>query len=144
MAAAKETDPFAQAGLQIAELMRRFVEEVGALRRDAQVAADSALAANATAERNRQEAIKLRAGAEAEAIRIIGAARGEANSIREEAETRATDAERVVRGIVDDIEQAQESLAQAIGRFGADVGERMASEDAIVIPDAPGKAPAQS
>ena len=144
MADAKETDPFAQAGSQIAELTQRFVEEVGAARRDAQVAADSARTAHADAERIKQEAIKLRADAEAEAIRIIDGARAEGNRIRQEAETRAADAERIYRGIVDDLEQAQESLTAAIDRVGADVRERTASEDGVVIPDAPGEAAAQS
>ena len=141
MADAKETDPFAQ---QIAELTQRFVEEVGAARRDAQAAADSARTAHADAERIRQEAIKLRADAEAEATRIIDGARAEGDRIRQEAETRAADAERIYRGIVDDLEQAQESLTAAIDRVGADVRERTASEDGVVIPDAPGEAAAQS
>ena len=144
MADAKETDPFAQAGSQIAELTQRFVEEVGAARRDAQIAADSARTAHADAERIKQEAIKLRADAEAEAMRIIDGARAEGNRIRQEAETRAADAERIYRGIVDDLEQAQESLTAAIDRVGADVRERTASEDGVVIPDAPGEAAAQS
>jgi hypothetical protein len=46
----KETEPFAQAAAQIAEIMQRFVEEVGAAKRDAQVAADSARTAHADAE----------------------------------------------------------------------------------------------
>jgi len=141
MADAKETDPFAQ---QIAELTQRFVEEVGAARRDAKVAADSARTAHADAERIKQEAIKLRADAEAEATRIIDGARAEGDRIRKEAETRAADAERIYRGIVDDLEQAQESLTAAIDRVGADVRERTASEDGVVIPDAPGEAAAQS
>ena len=141
MADAKETDPFAQ---QIAELTQRFVEEVGAARRDAQVAADSARRAHADAERIKQGAIKLRADAEAEATRIIDGARAEGDRIRKEAETRAADAERIYRGIVDDLEQAQESLTAAIDRVGADVRERTASEDGVVIPDAPGEAAAQS
>jgi len=141
MADAKETDPFAQ---QIAELTQRFVEEVGAARRDAQAAADSARTAHADAERIRQEAVKLRADAEAEAMRIIDGARAEGNRIRHEAETRAADAERIYRGIVDDLEQAQESLTAAIDRVGADARERTASEDGVVIPDAPGEAAAQS
>jgi F0F1-type ATP synthase membrane subunit b/b' len=144
MADAKETDPFAQAGSQIAEMTQRFVEEVGAARRDAQVAANSARTAHADADRIRQEAIKLRADAEAEAIRIIERARAEGNRIRQEAETRAADAERIYRGIVDDLQQAQESLTAAIDRVGDDVRERTASEDGVVIPDAPGEAAAQS
>ena len=144
MADAKETDPFAQAGSQIAELTQRFVEEVGAARRDAQVAADSARTAHADAERIRQEASKLRADAEAEAMRIIDGARAEGDRIRKEAETRAADAERIYRGIVDDLEQAQESLTAAIDRVGADARERTTSEDGVVIPDAPGEAAAQS
>lgn len=144
MADAKETDPFAEAGSQIAELTQRFVDEVGAVRRDAQVAADSARTANADAERIKQEAVKLRADAGAEAIRIIDGARAEADRIRQEAETQAADAKRICRGIVDDLERGQESLAAAIGGIGADVREPTASEEGFVIPDAPGEAAAES
>ena len=124
--------------------MQRFVEEVGAAKRDAQVAAESARTAHADAERIRLEAIKHRDDAEAEAIRIIDGARAEADRIRKEAETRAADAERLYRGIVDDLERAQEILTAAIDRVGADVMEPTASEDDVVIPDAPGEAAAQS
>ena len=141
---AKETGPLTQAGSQIAELTQRFLEEVGAARHEAQVAADSARTARADAERNRQEAIKLRADAEAEAIHIIDGARAEADRIRKEAETRAADAERICRGIVDDLEGARESLAAAIGKGGADVREPGAAEAGVVIPGAPGGAAAQS
>jgi hypothetical protein len=143
-AEAKETKPFAQAASQFAELMQRFVEEVGAAKRDAQVAADSARTAHADAERIRQEAIKLRADAEAEAIRIIDGARAEADRIRKEAETRAAAAERLYRGIVDDLERAQEILGAAIDRVGTDVKEPTASEYGAVMPDAPGEAAVQS
>lgn len=144
MADAKEADPFAEAGSQIAELTQRFVDEVAAVRRDAQVAADSARVAHADAERIRQEAIMLRADAEAEAIRIIDGARAEADRIRAEAETRAADAERVLRGIVDELQRGRETLAGAIGRVGDDLEAPTASEEGIVIPDAPGEAAAQS
>src|SRR4029450_4357870 len=87
-AEAKETEPFAQAASEIAELMQRFVEEVGAAKRDAQVAAGAPGAAPADPEPIRLEAIKPRADAEAEAIRIIDGARAEADRIRREAETR--------------------------------------------------------
>jgi F0F1-type ATP synthase membrane subunit b/b' len=143
-AEAKEAEPFAQAASQIAELMQRFVEEVGAVKRDAQVAADSARTAHADAERIRLEAIKQRADAEAEAIRIIDGARVEADGIREEAETRAAVADRLYRGIADDLERAQEILGAAIDRVGADVGEPTVSEYGAVMPDAPGEAAAQS
>lgn len=144
MAEAKETEPFAQAASEIAELMQRFVEEVGAAKRDAQVAADSARTAHADAERIRQEAIKLHADAEDEAIRIIDGARAEADRIRKEAETRVAAADRLYRGIVDDLERAQQILGAAIDRVGADVKEPTASEYGAVMPDAPGEATAQS
>jgi hypothetical protein len=144
MAEAKETEPFAEAAAQIAEIMQRFVEEVGAAKRDAQVAADSARTAHADAEGIRLEAIKQRADAEAEAIRIIDGARAEADRIRKEAETRAAVADRVYRGIADDLERAQEILGGAIDRVGADVGEPTASENGAVMPDAPGEAAAKS
>jgi hypothetical protein len=131
-----EGDPFAQAGAQIAELMRRFIDEVGNLRRDAQVAADSARAERADAARIRQEAIRLRADAEAEAARIVDAARGEADRIRAQATEQASDAERVVHGVVDDLERAQQSLAELIVRFGEDVDGWTAPQGVAVVPDA--------
>ncbi len=150
-AEADETEPFAQATSQFAELMQRFIEEVGAARKDAQVAADSARTAHADAERIRLEAIKHRADAEAEAVRIIDGARAEAENIRadaegirQEAETRAAAADRLYRGIVDDLERAQEILGTAIDRVGADVGEPTTSEYGTVMPDAPGEPAAQS
>ena len=143
-AEAEETEPFAQAASEIAELMQRFVEEVGAAKRDAQVAADSARTAHADAERIRLEAIKHRADAEAEAIRIIDGARAEADRIRQEAETRAAAADRIYRGIADDLERAQEILGTAIDRVGAEVGEPTASEYDALMPYLPGEAPAQS
>ena len=81
----EETEPFAQAESQITELMQRFVEEVRTARRDAQVAANSARTADADAERIRQEAVKLRADAEAHAIRVTDDARAEADRIAAEA-----------------------------------------------------------
>lgn len=140
----EEGAPFAQAASQFAELMERFVEEVGAAKRDAQVAADSARTAHADAERIRLEAIKQRAEAEAEAISIVDGARTEANRIRAEAEARAEAADRLSRGIVDDLERAQEILGAAIDRVGADVREPTASAYGAVIPDAPGEPAAQS
>ena len=79
-AEAEETEPFAQTASQLAVLMQRFVEEVGAAKRDTQVAADSARMAHADAERIRLEAIKQRTDADAEAIRIIDGARGSGGS----------------------------------------------------------------
>jgi hypothetical protein len=80
-AEAKETEPFALAASQITELMQRFVEEVRVARDDVRVAADSARTANADAERIRQEALKLRADAQADAIRVTEDARAEADRI---------------------------------------------------------------
>ena len=143
-AEAKETEPFARAASQITELMQGFIEEVRAARRDAQVAADSARTAHADAERIGLEAINHRADAEADAIRIVDDARAEADRIRKEAETRAAAAERLYRGIVDDLERAQEILGAAIDRVGTDAKESTASEYGAVMPDAPGEAAAQS
>ena len=139
----KETEPFAQAASEIAELMQRFVEEVGAAKRDAQVAADSARTAHADAERVRLEAIKHRADAEAEAIRLVDGARAEADrSVRRQ---RRGPPPRIVstRGIADDLERAQEILGTAIDRVG-DVKEPTASEYVALMPYLPGEAEAQS
>lgn len=143
-AEAEETEPFAQTASQLAVLMQRFVEEVGAAKRDTQVAADSARMAHADAERIRLEAIKQRTDADAEAIRIIDGARAEADRIRKEAEARAAAADRVYRGIADDLERAQEILGAAIDRVGADVGEPAASEYVALMPHLPGEAEARS
>src|SRR4249919_3524068 len=141
---AKDTEPFAQARSQFAELMQRFVEEVGAAKRDAQIAADSARTAHADAEGIRLEAIKLRADAEAEAISIIDGARAEGDRIRKEAETRAAAADRLYRGIADDLERAKEILGAAIDRVGADVEEPTAPGYVALMPNLPGEAAAQS
>jgi valyl-tRNA synthetase len=124
-AEAKETEPFAQAASQITELMQRFVEEVRAARRDAQVAGDSARTAHADAERIRQEAIKLRADAEADAIRVTDDARAEADRIdaearagaertREDAQTKEQEALRAARSIL--------AARQEIDRASRDLG----------------------
>lgn len=135
-AGTQEPDPFAQAGAEIAELMRRFIQEVGSLRRDAHVEAEAARAERADAARIRQAAMRLRVDAEAEATRIVDAARGEANRIREEAKAQASDAKLVVHGVVDHLERARESLAELIGRLGDDIDDWTASQDIPVIPDA--------
>lgn len=75
---AGETDPYHQAGSEIVELVRGFVEGVGTHIRDARSAAESARADRADAVRMRQETIKLRAEAEAEAAQIVDAARANA------------------------------------------------------------------
>jgi hypothetical protein len=134
-----DADPFAQAGAQIAELIRRFIEEIGSLRRDAQVSAAAARTERADAERIRQEAIRLRVEAEADATRIVDAARAKAVRIRQEAEAQASDAKRVVHGVVDHLERARESLAELIGRLGEDVDQSTASQDIRVVPDPSGE-----
>ncbi|MGA9160996.1 MAG: hypothetical protein WB297_09065, partial [Actinomycetota bacterium] len=77
------------------------------------------------------------------AIRIIDRARAEADRIRKEAETRAAEADRLYRGIADDLERAQEILGGAIDRVGADVREPTASEYDDLMPYLPGEAAAQ-
>jgi hypothetical protein len=155
-AAADETDTFAQAAAQIADLIRRFVEEVGGLMRDAQVAAESARTELADAARLRQELFSLRAEsdaegarildaarakAEAEAAHILDAARTEADAIRGEAVADAAGAKSVLRGALDDIKRAQETLAELVGTVRADVGER--SQDVVVLPIAEDKTRAE-
>jgi hypothetical protein len=131
-----DADPFVQAGAEIAELMRRFIEEVGSLRRDAQIEAEAARVERADAARIRQAAMRLRVDAEAEATRIVDAARGEANRIREQAKAQTSDAKRVVHGVVDHLEQARDSLAELIGRLGEDIDDWTAPQEIPVIPDA--------
>lgn len=154
--AAAADDTFAQAAAQIADLIRRFVEEVGGLMRDAQVAAESARTELADAARLRQEMFSLRAesdaegarildaaraNAEAEARHILDAARTEADAIRGEAVAEAAGAKRVLRGVLDDIKRAQETLAELVGTVRADVGER--SPDVVVLPIAEDKTRAE-
>ena len=148
-AEAEETEPFAQAASQIAELMQRFVEEVGAAKRDAQVAADSARTAHADAERIRQEAIKLRA----EADRIDAEARAGAERGREDAQTKEQEALRAARSVQEarqEIDRASRDLGamketiletfrdirdrtvMALGEVDA-VIEKWASSDAVVV-----------
>jgi hypothetical protein len=130
MADANETDPFAQAGSQIAELTQRFVEEVGAARRDAKVAADSARTAHADAERIRQEAIKLRADAEAEAIRVVDDGRAEADRIAAEARAGAERARADVQTKEQEALRAARSVQKArqeIDRASRDLGAMKAT-----------------
>jgi hypothetical protein len=118
-AVAEETGPLADPDSRIAILMQRLAEEIDGLRR---------------------ERTKLRADAEAEATRIVDAARADAGRIREQAEAWVANTRRAVLSIADDIERARESLGAAIGTFGADIGERAPSHraeaEAITIGDA--------
>ena len=121
----KETEPFAQAASQITELMQRFVEEIRVARDDVRVAADSALTANADAERTRQEAIKLRADAEVDAIRVTDDARAEADRIVAEARARAERARADAQTKEKDALRAARSVSgarQEIERASRDLG----------------------
>jgi valyl-tRNA synthetase len=124
-AEAKETEPFARAASQITELMQRFIEEVRAARRDAQVAADSARTAHADAERIGLEAINHRADAEADAIRIVDDARAEADRIVSEARAGAERARADVQAKEQEALRAARSVLEArqeIDRASRDLG----------------------
>lgn len=144
---ARETDPYQQAGSEIVELVRGFVEGVGTHIRDARSAAESARADRADAVRMRQETIKLRAEAEAEAAQIVDAARVNADrtcaEALAEALAEAAEIKRVFGTAVAELERAQEKLAEVIDRLGGNVGQR-ATETFVVIPDAPDKAATES
>jgi hypothetical protein len=136
---AKETDPYDQAGSEIAGLVRGFVEAVGTHIRDAQSAAESARADRAEALRIRYETIKLRAESEAEAARIVDAARAEADRMRKEAQAETAE----FRTAVAVLERAHEKLAEVIELLGGNLGERT-TETVFVIPDAPDKIATES
>ena len=140
---AGETDPYQQAGSEIVELVRGFVEGVGTHIRDARSAAESARADRADAVRMRQETIKRRAEAEAEAAQIVDAARADADRMRAEARAEAAEIKRVFGTAVAGLESAQEKLADVIDRLGGNVGQRT-TETFVVIPDAPDKAATDS
>lgn len=140
---ASETDPYHQAGSEIVELVRGFVEGVGTHIRDARSAAESARADRADAVRMRQETIKLRAEAEAEAAQIVDAARANADRTCAEALAEAAEIKRVFGTAVAELERAQEKLAEVIDRLGGNVGQRT-TETFVVIPDAPDKAATES
>ena len=138
---AGETEPYEQAGSEIVELVRGFVEGVGTHIRDARSAAESARADRADAVRIRQETIKRRA--EAEAAQIVDAARADADRMRAEARAEAAEIKRVFGTAVAGLESAQEKLADVIDRLGGNVGQRT-TETFVVIPDAPDKAATDS
>jgi hypothetical protein len=138
-----ETDPYDQAGSEIVELVRGFVETVGTHIHQARSAAESARADRADAQRIRQETIKLRAETEAEAAQIVDAARAEANRMREEAQAETAEVKRVFRTAVAELERAHERLAEVIDLLGVSLRERT-RETFVVIPDAPDKAEKQS
>jgi hypothetical protein len=140
---AGETDPYQQAGSEIVELVRGFVEGVGTHIRDARSAAESARADRADAVRMRQETIKHRAEAEAEAAQIVDAARADADRTRAEALAEAAELRRVFGTAVVELERAQEKLAEVIDRLGGNVGQRT-TETFVLIPDAPERAPTES
>lgn len=141
--AARQADPYEQAGSEIVELIRGFVEEVGTHRRDARSAAGSARADRADALRIKQETIKLRAETESEAARILDDARAEADRIRQEAQAEVAEVERVFRTAVAELERAQDRLAEVIDRMGGNPRERT-TEPFVVVPDAPDKAATES
>ena len=140
---AGETDPYDQAGSEIVDLVRGFVEAVGTHIRDARSAAESARAARADGLRIRQEAIKLRAETEAEAAQIVDAARAHADRMREEAQAEAAEVKHVFRTAVADLERAHERLAEVIDLLGGNLGKRT-TETFVVLPDAPDKTATES
>ena len=138
-AEAEETEPFAQAESQITELMQRFVEEVRTARRDAQVAANSARTADADAERIRQEAVKLRADAEADAIRVTDNARAEADratrSVQEawqEIDRASRDLGAMKETIFEAFRDIRDRTVATLGEVDA-VMEKWASSDPVVV-----------
>ena len=137
--AASETDPYDQAGSEIVGLVRGFVEAVGTHMRDAQSAAESARADRADALRIRYETIKLRAETEAEAARIVDAARAEADRMRKEAQAETAE----FRTAVAVLERAHERLAEVIELLSRNLGERT-QETVVVIPDPPDKIATES
>jgi regulator of protease activity HflC (stomatin/prohibitin superfamily) len=140
---ARETDPYEQAGSEIVDLVRGFVEAVGTHIRDARSAAESARADRADALRIRQETIKLRAETEAEAAQIIDAARAHADRMREEAQVEAAEVKRVFRTAVADLERAHERLVEVIDLLGGNLDKRT-TETFVVLPDAPEKTATES
>jgi regulator of protease activity HflC (stomatin/prohibitin superfamily) len=142
LARGAESDPYHQAGSEIVELIRGFVEEVGTHRREARSAAESARADRADALRIKQEAIGLRAETESEAARILDAARAEADRMREEAQAEAAEVKRVFGTVVAELERARQKLAEVTDRSGGNVGERT-DENFVVIPNTPDTAPTE-
>jgi regulator of protease activity HflC (stomatin/prohibitin superfamily) len=136
---ANQSDPYDQAGSEIVGLVRAFVEAVGTHIRDAQSAAQSARADRADALRTRYETIKLRAETEAEAARILDAARAEADRMRKEAQAETAE----FRTAVAVLARAHERLAEVIELLGGNLGERT-TETVFVIPDAPDRIATES
>ena len=162
-ARATRDDAYEGAASTIADLMRRFDEDVRSLKREAQTEAERSLtAARADADRIRQEATKLRQTAEADATAMVAQARSDADKIIEEAQGRADEldgaarralrdaraqADEVMRniaagrqGVIDDLRRMRDDLVETLARLDQAIDERQA-DDVVVVRDEPEIAP---
>lgn len=127
---ASQPDVISDAASQVAELMRRFVEEIGGLKRDAQLAAESTLArARTDAELIKREVIRFRDDAEAEAQRMIREAESKADDVVGGLRTR-------LQSTVDDLQRIQEDLVEPIPTLGGGIAKRK-QDDVVVVPNPP-------
>jgi uncharacterized membrane protein YqiK len=145
---ASQPDVISDAASQVAELMRRFVEEIGGLKRDAQLAAESTLArARTDAELIKREVIRFRDDAEAEAQRIREEAEAHARELAaaeertiREAESKADDLVQGLRtrlqSMVDDLQRIQDDLVEPISTLGGGIAKRK-QDDVVVVPNLP-------
>jgi len=155
-------DAYKGAAATIAQLMRRFEEDVRKLRHEAETEAESSLtAARADADRIRQEAAKLRQTAEADATAAIAQARSDADKILAEAQGRADEldgaaqralrdarvrADEVMRNIaagrrdvIEDLRKMRDGLVETLARLDQAIDER--EHDDVVVVDEPDIAP---
>lgn len=127
---ASQPDVISDAASEVAELLRRFVEEIGGLKRDAQLAAESTLArARSDAELIKREVIRFRDDAEAEAQRTIREAESKADDLVEGLRTR-------LQGMVDDLQRIQDDLVEPISTLGGGIAKRK-QDDVVVVPNLP-------
>lgn len=125
---ASQPDVISDAASEVAELMRRFVEEIGGLKRDAQLAAESTLAkARSDAELIKREVIRFRDDAEAEAQRTIREAESKVDDLVEGLRTR-------LQSMVDDLQRIQDDLVAPITTLGGGIAKQK-QDDVVVVPN---------
>jgi DivIVA domain-containing protein len=154
--AAPEGDGFTTQAAHIAELMRRFDEDVRVMRFEAENEVQSAVAsARAQADDIRREARMEREEAVADAAAVVAQAQTDAERMQREAQARAdelagaaqrtlrdaeTQADEILRAVssnreavVDDVRRMREQLVITLARLDAIVAEREDADRLIVV-----------
>jgi DivIVA domain-containing protein len=156
-------DGFREQAAHIAELMRRFDEDVRMMRVEAEAEVSSALvAARTEAEEIRRAARLEREEAVADAASIVARARADAQRMQQDAQMRADEldgaaqrtlreararADEVLRSIaanrqtiVDDVHRMRDELVMTLARVDAVLAEREDADRLIVVDETPSDA----